>query len=663
MARFNERLSRIAFGGDYNPEQWDEEVWAEDMRLMTEAGVSMVSLGIFSWAKVEPRPGEYDFGWVDRIFELLSANDIAVCLATMTASPPPWLARLHPETLPMLPDGSRLWPGGRQHYCPSSPEYRRYATRLVAKLAERYGDHPALAMWHIGNEYGCHVPECFCDVSAVAFRGWLRERYGDLDTLNDAWSTSFWSQAYGDWDEIFPPRSVPAFHNPAQRLDFSRFSSDELLACYLAETEITNRVTPNVPVTTNFVGAWRRINTMKWARHMDVVSYDSYPDPHDPEAAADSALAYDLMRSLRDGQPWLLMEQAPSAVNWRERNGAKPRDVMRLWSWQAIAHGADSVLYFQWRASRGGAERFHSGMVPHAGENTRIHREIRQLGNELKGHSALVGTRQTCDVALVIDWDSGWAVEGTSHPSDDVRLMDAVAAHHRPLYDANVAVDFVRPGADLSKYKLVVVPNLYLVSEADARNISDYVHGGGTVLMSFFSGIVDEYDRVHLGGYPAPFRELLGLWIEEFWPLPRGGSTGISFDGDLSALGSDTATRWSEVIRTEGAETLATFAGGDLDGEPAATRHRFGDGEAYYLGTRPSPERMRSLLDHLRQRTAVAPTLADLPDGVQARTRVGEDGTAHHILLNHTARPVTVTVDGAAVELAAHDVAVVTAKA
>jgi beta-galactosidase len=643
----------FAYGGDYNPEQWPEEVWAEDVQLMKEAGVTMVSLGIFGWAQVEPEPGAFDFGWFDRVMDLLHGGGVAVCLATMTASPPPWLSQRHPEILPMRADGTRLWPGGRQHYCPSSPVYREYAVRLVDELATRYADHPALALWHIGNEYGCHVSDCYCEVSAGAFRGWLRDRYGDLDGLNDAWSTAFWSQRYTDWEQVLPPRTQPALANPGQRLDFARFSSDEMLACYRVEKEVLDRVTPDVPATTNFLGVWKPVDFFAWAPHVDVVTHDSYPDPHDPSTDSEVGFAYDLMRSLGGGEPWMLMEQAPSAVNWRDRNGPKPPGVMRLWSWQAIAHGADAVLFFQWRQSRGGAEKFHSAMVPHGGADTRIHREVRELGGELADHPELIGTRLRSDVAIVMDWSSWWAVELDSHPSTDVLQMDTVLAHYRPLYDANVACAVVPPGADLSTYRLVVVPNLYLVDPADAANLTEYVRRGGTLLMSYFSGIVDGNDRAYLGGYPAPFRELLGLRVEEFWPLPEGAT--IELTGDLGGTGSI----WSEDVHLDGAEELAAFGSGELLGRPAITRHRFGQGTAYYCATRPDPATMRRLLDQVRDDAGVRPTLPDLPAGVQARTRHADDGTAHHILLNHTTEPVTVTLAGERLDLAARDVAVV----
>ena len=334
---------------------------------MAEAGVNLVSVGIFSWSNLQPSPGRYDFAWLNRVIDILWSAGVAVCLATATASPPPWLTHRHPEILPERADGTRLWPGSRQHYCPSSPAYLDAALDLVDQLARRYGGHDGLALWHVGNEYGCHVPACYCDTSAAAFRAWLAERYKDVDALNQAWSTQFWSQRYHSLDEVLPPRVSPTFPNPAHQLDFARFSSEALERCFAAEADRLREITPDVPVTTNFMGFFKPLDYWRWARHEDLASHDSYPDPADPGASAGAAMAFDLVRSLKDSAPWLLMEQAPSAVNWRPVNAPKPPGVMRAWSYQAIAHGADGVMSFQWRASRGGAEKFHSAMVPHAG--------------------------------------------------------------------------------------------------------------------------------------------------------------------------------------------------------------------------------------------------------------------------------------------------------
>lgn len=631
-------LGAFAFGADYNPEQWPEEVWAEDMALMRQAGVSMVSVGIFGWAAVEPSPGNHEFGWLDRVMDLLAANGIGACLATMTASPPPWLAHRHPETLPRRADGTVLSPGSRQHYCPSSPVYRAHAASLVEALAGRYAGHPALKMWHVGNEYGCHVPECFCDTSAAAFRDWLAARYGDIGALNEAWSTTFWSQRYADLAEVLPPRVAPTFANPAQVLDYKRFSSDALLGCFLLEKEILRRHTPGIPLTTNFVGAWHRVDATAWAPHLDVVSYDSYPDPHDPDTVLQAAFTYDQMRSLH-GKPWLLLEQAPSAVNWRTRNAPKAPGQMRLWSYQAVARGADAVMYFQWRQSRGGAERFHSAMVPHAGPTARTYTETAALGAELATLDPLLGSTIDAQAALLTDWSSGWALHGNALPCAELSLEDTNLAHYRPLWNAGVAVDVQPPTADLFRYRLVVVPNLYAVDLDVAARLVEYVRAGGHLVMSFFTGIADSSDRVHLGGYPAPFRELLGLEIEEFWPLPEGGRIALESGGS--------GTIWSEWITPAGAEVLDRFAEGELAGRPAITRHTFGAGVVTYLGTRPDEGTMATVLGRARAAAGVEPVLAGLPTGVEAVERRGNGRWL--FLLNHNHGPVTVPVPEGAV--------------
>ena len=633
--RLWERLGgRIAFGGDYNPEQWPEEVWAQDVELMRAAGVNLVTVGVFSWALLEPRPGEFEFGWLDRVLDLLHDGGIAVDLATATASPPPWLAARHPESLPVTRDGVRMSIGSRQAYCPSSPAYREAAVRLAGAMAERYAAHPAIALWHVNNEYGAHTPRCYCEVSAEDFRGWLQRRHGGLDELNRAWGTAFWSQRYGAWEEIQPPRVAPYSSNPAQELDFRRFCSDALLACYDLEREVLARVTPDVPVTTNFMGLFEPLDYWAWAAREDVVSHDAYPDPEDPVSHVDAAFAGDLMRSLRGGQPWMLMEQAPSAVNWRPRNRPKRPGAMRRLSLQAVARGADAIMYFQWRAAQRGSERFHSAMLPHAGTESRVHREIRGLGAELERLRPVVGARVPADVALLHAWDSWWALEAPDHPTTELRLDERMRDHYRPLWEANVPVDVRPPGADLSAYRLVVVPNLYLLSADAAAGLAAYVEGGGHLLVSFFSGAVDHEDAVWPGGWPGPLRDVLGLTVEELWPLAPGESLGLRRP-DGTALG--TASVWTEVVRPAGAEVVAELVDGDLAGGPAITRHAHGAGIATYVATRPDPAAMAALLAGACADAEVGPPPLRAPPGVEVVRR----GPAL-FLLNHTQAAVSV---------------------
>lgn len=571
----------ILYGGDYNPDQWKPEVWQEDARLMQEAGVNLVSLGIFSWAKMEPAPGEYDFAWLDQVMDLLHAHGVRVDLATPTASPPAWMVRLHPEMLPVTSDGITLWHGSRRHYCPHSAAYHERVTQLVTRLAQHARNHPALAYWHVDNEYACHNSECFCDASVAAFRVWLQERYTTLDGLNEAWGTAFWSQHYSDWQEIEAPRRMPAQVNPAQHLDWQHFCSDSWLACFDEQKAILKDITPQIPITTNFMGFHKPLDYWKWAAREDFVSHDSYPDTSDPQWMIQAGISCDLMRSLGNGRPWVLMEQAPTYVNWRQRNATKRPGIMRLGSYQAVARGANGIMFFQWRASRAGSEKFHSGMLPHAGTDTRVWREIKALGAELSHLDALLSSQVKSEVAILFDWESWWAMEQGSMPSNDVLLMPHVFAWYAELFRRNITVDFAHPDADLSRYRLVIAPHLYLVSERSAKNIEDYVANGGAFLTTFFSGIVNPHDQVYLGGYPAPFRKLLGMWVEEF------SAYGDDHASKIMAVDESEfdVSMWSDVIRLEGAEALAVHLDDYFAENAAITHHHFGKGLSYYVGT------------------------------------------------------------------------------
>ena len=393
----------IAYGGDYNPEQWPEEIWVEDMALMREAGVNMVSVGIFAWALLEPAEGQYDFSRMDRLLDLLHQNGIAADLATPTAAPPAWFFVRHPEALPVDRDGRRLSYGSRQTFCPSSPAYRTAALRIARALADRYADHPAVAMWHIHNEYGCHNAACYCETSAEAFRSWLKAKYGeDLDALNHAWGTAFWSQWYYAWEQVLPPRATGADPNPTHLLDWRRFCSDELLSLCTAERDVLRAAAPSTPATTNFMVNFsiEALDYWRWAPELDIVSNDHYLQSTDPESQIDLALSGDLVRSMAGG-PWLLMEHSTGAVNWQPVNRAKQPGEMRRNALAHVAHGADGVAYFQWRAAKAGAEQWHSAMLPHAGTDSQIWRDVVQLGADLRTLGEVRGSTATAQVAAV----------------------------------------------------------------------------------------------------------------------------------------------------------------------------------------------------------------------------------------------------------------------
>lgn len=570
----------IAMGCDYNPEQWSPDVWREDIALMQEAGLGFVTLGVFSWALLEPERGRFEFGWLDEVLELLHDAGIAVDLATATASPPPWLTSAHPEILPVDADGRTLWPGSRQSWCPSSPVFRQHALTLVAAMARRYGTHPAVRLWHVSNELGCHNGRCWCDTSAQAFRVWLADRYGSVEKLNDAWGTAFWSQRYTSFAEILPPRITTAVPNPTQQLDFARFSSDELLDYHRAEHDVLRDITPDIPVTTNFMVSSHQSEQdyFRWAPDMDVISQDHYLDHRLPHPRAEQAFTDDLTRGVAGGAPWLLMESATSAVNWQPVNMAKRPGELLLDSMRHVARGADGVGFFQWRASRAGGEKFHSALVPHAGRDSARFREVVALGAALGRLGEVAGSRVQADVAVLFDWEAWWAADQQSHPTGELHYVDAPQRWHRALTELGATADVVHPSADLTGYRLVIVPTLYSCTDESAANVAAFTAAGGHVLVTYFSGIVDEADHIRLGGYPGAFRELLGVRSEEFAPLLPGRTVTLD-DGGVADM-------WTELLTAPDAEVLASYVDGPLPGTPALTRRAVGAGAAWYLGTR-----------------------------------------------------------------------------
>lgn len=643
----------ILYGGDYNPEQWTPDTWREDARLMREAGVNLVTVGVFSWARYEPRPGVRDFAWLDEVLDLLHAHGVAVDLATPTASPPAWLGHRYPETLPVDADGVRLVAGSRNHFSPASRVYREHALAITAALVERYVDHPAVRMWHVGNEFG---QVCYGDESAREFRRWLRERYGTVERLNEAWGTTFWSQRYDDWDEVLPPRRMPYHPNPTQALDFRRYSSDQLLALYRDQRDLIRAHDAERPVTTNFMGFFPLVDYWSWADDLDVVADDAYPDPGDPDAPADTALTQDLMRSLGRGRPWVLMEQAVGAVSWRDHNLPKPPARSRLESLQAVARGADGVCFFQWRASRAGAERFHSAMLPHAGPDTRVHAGVRRLGADLRLLRPVVGARVPADVALLFDWESWWAAHELARPTTRLDTLAQLRAWYRPLWEAGVTADVVRPGDDLDGYAVVLVPQTYLLERDAADRLTAAAERGASVVVGPFTGVADLDAHVRTGRFPALLRELLGVSGEEWVPLPDDG-TPLAIDTRAwpsaasvatSVDSAARATTFGEMLRSEGATVLARFAGGHLDGSPAITRTAAGAGHAWYVGTVPTAPVLARVVEDALAAAGAAPVLPGVRAvaGLEAVRR----GDAL-FLLNHSAADVRVPLPAPATDL------------
>ncbi|MFD8010633.1 beta-galactosidase [Streptomyces sp. NPDC058955] len=641
-------LTRLAFGGDYNPEQWPEGVWQEDVRLMREAGVTMVSVGIFSWALLEPERGRYDFGWLDRVLDLLHAHGVRVDLGTPTVAPPAWFYRAHPEALPVTADGVRHTYGSRGAICHSSPAYREAAARITTELARRYADHPALALWHVHNEYGVPVSACYCDGCAGHFRRWLDGTYGSVEAVNEAWGTAFWGQRYGAYEEILPPRTTPTAGNPAQQLDYRRFADATLRENFRAERDILHELSPGVPVTTNFMTALSQcdaIDYWAWGREVDVVTNDHYLITDGRRTHVNLAMAADLTRSVAGGAPWLLLEHSTSGVNWQPRNPAKRPGEMARNSLAHVARGSEGAMFFQWRQSRRGAEKFHSAMVPHAGTDTRIWREVVELGAGLGALEEIRGSRTVPDVAMLWDWQSWWAqrLEWRPHEAHDAR--ERADSFYETLYDRHLTVDFAHPEADLSAYPLVVVPALYLMTEAAGQNLREYVENGGTLVVSYFSGIVDEHDAVHPGAYPGALRDVLGLTVDEWSPLLDHQQVRLTGPGGAAL----TADLWTEFVRPRGAETVWTYADGPAAGGPAVTRHRLGRGTAWYVSTRLDAASLDAIVAAASE-DAGLPTRVGIPHDVEVVRRSGAHG--HYLFaLNHTPEEAKVPLDGTGTDL------------
>ncbi|MFF5565712.1 beta-galactosidase [Streptomyces sp. NPDC012623] len=641
-------LDGLAFGGDYNPEQWPESVWQEDVRLMREAGVNLVSVGIFSWAMLEPEPGRYEFGWLDRVLDLLHEHGIRVDLGTPTVAPPAWFYRAHPEALPVSREGTRYAFGSRGAICHSSPAYREAAATITELLARRYADHPALAMWHVHNEYGVPVSACYCENCAAHFRRWLATAHRSVDALNAAWGTAFWGQRYASFEEIEPPRATPTVCNPAQLLDYARFADATMRENFVGERDLLHRHAPGIPVTTNFMTALSQCDSVDywaWGREVDLVTNDHYLITDGRRTHVNLAMAADLTRSVAGGAPWLLLEHSTSGVNWQPRNPAKAPGQMARNSLGHVARGSEGALFFQWRQSRRGAEKFHSAMLPHAGTESRVWREVVGLGAALDSLATVRGTRTVADAAMVWDWQSWWAQRLEWRPSEDHDARERADTFYEALYDRHLTVDFAHPEADLSAYPLVVVPALYLATEAAGENLRRYVENGGTLVVSYFSGIVDEHDAVHPGAHPGPLRDVLGLTVEEFSPLGAGervrltGPEGAELTGDV----------WTEFVVPRGAETVWTYADGLTAERPAVTRHQLGEGTAWYLSTRLDAGALDTVLAAASEDARLAPR-AELPRDVEVVRRSGESGE-YLFAVNHTATDAKVPLPAHGTEL------------
>lgn len=602
----------IAFGGDYNPDQWSEETWDDDVRLMKKAGVNTVALAIFSWDRIQPQENRWDFGWLDRIIDKLGKAGIATDLASATATAPLWLYEKHPEVLPCDKFGHPVNAGSRQSWSPTSPVFKEYALTLCRKLAERYGSNPYVTAWHMGNEYGWNNREDYSDNALEAFRAWCRRKYGTIDALNQAWGTTFWGQEMNDFDEVLIPRFMGAdsMVNPGQKLDFERFGNDMLLDFYKAERDAIAEICPDKPFTTNFMVSTDQccMDYADWANEVNFVSNDHYfhegGEMHLDELACSDAL----MDSFALGKPWYVMEHSTSAVQWKPLNMRKRKGETVRDSLAHVAMGADAINFFQWRASAFGAESFHSAMVPHAGEDTKLFRQVCELGETLRtlADAGVQGSElERSDTAILFSAESEWATCSETLPSMKLNHWHDVRDWYRAFLDAGTRADIMPLKYDWSDYKTVVLPTVLMLSAVDTRRLADFAAAGGRVVVGYATGLIDENFHTWLGGYPGAgnglLRDMLGIRGEEFNILGSGvegepeairlGAGGEVALEDAAALNGATTRLWQNDVTVTGDRTqvLAMYAGEEadeweLDGMAAVTRNPYGAGEAYFVG-------------------------------------------------------------------------------
>lgn len=602
----------IAFGGDYNPDQWSEETWDDDVRLMKKAGVNTVALAIFSWDRIQPTEDRWNFGWLDRIIEKLGKAGIATDLASATATAPLWLYEKHPEVLPRDKYGHQVNAGSRQSWSPTSPVFKEYALTLCRKLAERYGSNPYVTAWHMGNEYGWNNRNDYSDNALNAFRLWCERKYGTIGALNQAWGATFWGQEMNSFDEVLIPRFMGAdsMVNPGQKLDFERFGNDMLLDFYKAERDAIAEICPDKPFTTNFMVSTDQccMDYADWANEVNFVSNDHYfhegGEMHLDELACSDAL----MDSFALGKPWYVMEHSTSAVQWKPLNMRKRKGETVRDSLAHVAMGADAINFFQWRASAFGAESFHSAMVPHAGEDTKLFRQVCELGETLQtlADAGVQGSElERSDTAILFSAESEWATRSETLPSMKLNHWHDVRDWYRAFLDAGTRADIMPLKYDWSDYKIVVLPTVLMLSAVDTRRLADFAAAGGRVVVGYATGLIDENFHTWLGGYPGAgnglLRDMLGIRGEEFNILGSGvegepeairlGAGGEVALEDAAALNGATTRLWQNDVTVTGDRTqvLAMYAGEEadeweLDGMAAVTRNPYGAGEAYFVG-------------------------------------------------------------------------------
>lgn len=649
----------LLHGGDYNPDQWLDypEILEQDVQLMKEAKTNTFSVGIFAWSALEPEEGQYNFEWLDKIFENISSINGNIILATPSGARPAWMSQKYSEVLRTDEKRRKLHHGGRHNHCFTSPVYRSKTQEMNRLLAERYGNHPALLMWHVSNEYG---GECHCDLCQAAFRDWLKEKYhNNLDELNHAWWGPFWSHTFSDWSQIESPSPIGENAVHGLNLDWKRFVTDQTIDFYRNEIVPLRELTPTIPITTNFMAdgndliPFQGLDYSKFAKEVDVLSWDAYPAWHnDWESIADLAMKVgfidDLYRSLK-GQPFLLLESTPSGVNWHSINKTKRPGMHYLSAMQMLAHGSDSIMYFQWRKSRGSSEKFHGAVVDHDGNTTnRVFQEVKQVGETLEKLDKVVGSTRKSEVGILYDWENNWALnDAQGYGLDTKNYPQTLQEHYRTFWELDIPVDVITKEQDFSAYKLLVVPMLYLISQETVHRLKEFVEQGGTLVTTYISGVVNEFDLTYLGGWPQEFQEIFGLKpleTDTYYPKDKNS---VSYNGKHYEVRD-----YASVVELNTAESLGSYEQDFYASTPAVTRNTFGKGEAYYIGARMEVEFHRHFYGKLINGIGLKSGLPVKHDlGVSVQGRQIEENKSLFFIMNFTESKQDVTFEASVIDI------------